>query len=73
LDGFEEERITMKSSFTVQHNEHASRRPFEEFETTVHSREATSCFMRFLTVDHGAGLTRIRLNTKARILHDRQS
>jgi uncharacterized protein (DUF302 family) len=39
----------------------------EEFETSVHSREGTSGFMRFLTVDHGAWLARIGLNAKARM------
>jgi uncharacterized protein (DUF302 family) len=39
----------------------------EEFETSVHSREGTSSFMRFLTVDHGAWLARIGLNARARM------
>jgi uncharacterized protein (DUF302 family) len=39
----------------------------EEFETRVRSREGTSGFMRFLTVDHGAWLARIGLNAKARM------
>jgi uncharacterized protein (DUF302 family) len=39
----------------------------EEFETSVHSREGTSGFMRFLTVDHGAWLARIGLNARARM------
>ena len=39
----------------------------EEFETSVHSREGRSGFMRFLTVDHGAWLARIGLNARARM------
>ena len=39
----------------------------EEFETSVQSREATSGFMRFLTVDHGAWLALIGLSAKARM------
>ena len=39
----------------------------EEFETRVQSREGTSGFMRFLTVDHGAWLARIGSNAKARM------
>jgi uncharacterized protein (DUF302 family) len=39
----------------------------EEFEASVQSREGTSGFMRFLTVDHGAWLARIGLNAKARM------
>jgi uncharacterized protein (DUF302 family) len=39
----------------------------EEFEASVHSREGTSGFMRFLTVNHGAWLARIGLNAKARM------
>ena len=39
----------------------------EEFETSLHSREGTSGFMRFLTVDHGAGLARIGWNARARM------
>jgi uncharacterized protein (DUF302 family) len=86
----------MRTTFTVDHNEHVSSRPFEEvvnafesatgsvedtgfpallaatksaeeFETGVHSREGTSGFMRFLTVDHGAWLARIGLNARARM------
>ena len=45
----------------------ASTKSAEEFETSVHSREGTSGFMRFLTVDHGAWLARIGLNAKARM------
>ena len=37
----------------------------EEFESRVKSREGTSGFMRFLTVDHGAWMTRVGLNAKA--------
>ena len=86
----------MRTTFTVDHNEHVSSRPFEEvvnafesatgsvedtgfpallaatksaeeFETSVHSREGTSGFMRFLTVDHGAWLARIGFSAKARM------
>jgi uncharacterized protein (DUF302 family) len=39
----------------------------EEFERRIKSREGTSGFMRFLTVDHGAWLTRIGLSAKARM------
>ena len=39
----------------------------EEFERRIKSREGTSGFMRFLTVDHGAWLTRIGLRAKARM------
>jgi uncharacterized protein (DUF302 family) len=39
----------------------------EEFETRVRSREGTSGFMRFLTVDHGPWLARVGLNAKARM------
>jgi len=38
-----------------------------EFESRVRSREGTSGFMRFLTVDHGAWLTRIGLKARARM------
>src|SRR5438105_2124526 len=78
---FLEQRITMRTTFTVHHNEHVTTRPFEEvinafesvvgsvedigfpallaktknsneFEASIHSREGSSGFMRFLTVDH---------------------
>jgi len=39
----------------------------EEFESQVKSRESTSGFMRFLTVDHGAWMTRVGLKAKARM------
>src|SRR5438034_7903377 len=39
----------------------------EEFERRIKSREGTSGFMRFLTVDHGTWLTRIGLSAKARM------
>jgi uncharacterized protein (DUF302 family) len=39
----------------------------DEFEASVKSREGTSGFMRFLTVDHGAWLARIGINAKARM------
>src|SRR5260370_38824273 len=45
----------------------ASTKSAEEFESRVTSREGTSDFMRFLTVDHGAWLARIGLNAKARM------
>ena len=45
----------------------ASTKNAEEFETSVHSREGTSGFMRFLTVDHGAWLARIGFSAKARM------
>ena len=45
----------------------ASTKSAEEFETSVHSREGTSGFMRFLTVDHGAWLARVGLNARARM------
>jgi uncharacterized protein (DUF302 family) len=86
----------MRTTFTVNHNEHVSSRSFEEvvsafesavgsvedtgfpallaptksaegFEAIVRSRAGSSGFMRFLTVDHGAWLTRIGLDAKARM------
>jgi uncharacterized protein (DUF302 family) len=45
----------------------AATKSAEEFESQVKSRESTSGFMRFLTVDHGAWLVRIGLNAKARM------
>ena len=45
----------------------ASTKSAEEFESQVKSRESTSGFMRFLTVDHGAWLARIGLMAKARM------
>ena len=86
----------MRSTFTVNHNEHVSNRSFEEvvsafesavgsvedtgfpvllastksaeeFEASVQSRAGSSGFMRFLTVDHGAWLTRIGLKARARM------
>jgi len=45
----------------------ASSKSAEQFETSIHSREGTSGFMRFLTVDHGAWLARIGLKAKARM------
>ena len=39
----------------------------EEFESRVKSREGTSGFMRFLTVDHGSWMTRVGLKAKARM------
>src|SRR4029077_6298794 len=93
---FLEKRITMRTNFTVHHNEHVSSRSFkevvrafesavgsvediglealsasaksaEEFESQVKSRESTSGFMRFFTVDHGAWMARVELNAKARM------
>ena len=51
----------------------ASTKSAEEFESQVKSRESTSGFMRFLTVDHGAWMTRVGLKAKAQNVHDRQS
>src|SRR6476469_2718073 len=45
----------------------ASTKSAEEFESQVKSRESTSGFMRFLTVDHGSWMTRIGLKAKARM------
>ena len=45
----------------------ASTKSAEEFESQVKSRESTSGFMRFLTVDHGAWMTHVGLKAKARI------
>jgi len=45
----------------------ASTKNAEEFESQVKSRESTSGFMRFLTVDHGAWMTRVGLKAKARM------
>lgn len=45
----------------------ASAKSAEEFEASVHSREGTSSFMRFLTVDHGGWLPRVGLKGKARM------
>src|SRR5437899_3741955 len=45
----------------------ASTKGAEEFESQVKSRESTSGFMRFLTVDHGAWMARVGLNAKARM------
>lgn len=45
----------------------ASTKSAEEFEASVQSRAGSSGFMRFLTVDHGAWLTRMGLNAKARM------
>ena len=39
----------------------------DEFEASVHSREGSSGFMRFLTVDHSVWLNRIGLSAKARM------
>src|SRR5882757_8362662 len=57
----------MRTMFTVHHNEHVSSRSFEEVESQVRSREGTSGFMRFLTVDHGAWMARVGLKAKARM------
>jgi uncharacterized protein (DUF302 family) len=45
----------------------ASTKSAEEFESQVKSRESTSSFMRFLTVDHGSWMTRVGLKAKARV------
>jgi hypothetical protein len=45
----------------------ASTKSAEEFEDGVRSREGSSGFMRFLTVDHGAWMARVGLNAKARM------
>jgi uncharacterized protein (DUF302 family) len=45
----------------------ASTKSAEEFEAGVRSREGSSGFMRFLTVDHGAWMARVGLNAKARM------
>ena len=45
----------------------ASTKSAGEFESQVKSRESTSGFMRFLTVDHGAWMTRVGLKAKARM------
>jgi len=45
----------------------ASTKSAEEFEASVQSRARSSGFMRFLTVDHGAWLTRIGLKARARM------
>jgi uncharacterized protein (DUF302 family) len=45
----------------------ASTKSAEEFESQVKSRESTSGFMRFLTVDHGAWMARVGLNARARM------
>ena len=45
----------------------AATKSAEEFESQVQSRESTSGFMRFLTVDHGSWMTRVGLNARARM------
>jgi len=45
----------------------ASTKSAEEFEASVQSRAGSSGFMRFLTADHGAWLTRIGLKARARM------
>ncbi len=45
----------------------AATKTADEFESQVKSREGTSGFMRFLTVDHGAWLPRVGLNARARM------
>ena len=45
----------------------ASTKSAEEFEASVQSRAGSSGFMRFLTVDHGAWLTRTGLKARARM------
>jgi uncharacterized protein (DUF302 family) len=45
----------------------ASTKSAEEFESQVKSREGTSGFIRFLTVDHGAWMARVGLKARARM------
>ena len=45
----------------------AATKSAEEFESQVQSRESTSGFMRFLTVDHGSWMARVGLNARARM------
>ncbi len=45
----------------------ASTKSADEFESQVKSRESTSGFMRFFTVDHGAWMARVGLNARARV------
>jgi uncharacterized protein (DUF302 family) len=45
----------------------AATKSAEEFESQVKSRESTSGFMRFLTVDHGSWMARVGLNARARM------
>ena len=45
----------------------ASTKSADEFESQVKSRESTSGFMRFFTVDHGAWMACVGLNAKARM------
>jgi uncharacterized protein (DUF302 family) len=45
----------------------ASTKSAEEFESQVKSRESTSGFMRFLTVDHCSWMARVGLNARARM------
>ena len=45
----------------------ASTKSAEEFESQIKSRESTSGFMRFFTVDHGAWMARVGLNARARM------
>src|SRR5205807_7211545 len=45
----------------------ASMKSAEEFESQVKSRESTRGFMLFLTVDHGAWMTRVGLKARARM------
>jgi uncharacterized protein (DUF302 family) len=86
----------MQQTYTVQHNEHSTRRPFDEvvhtfegalgsvengglseiaasarsaaeFEECVRSREGSSGFMRFLTVDHGQWMSRYGSSARSRM------
>ena len=45
----------------------ASTKSADEFESQVKSRESTSGFIRFFTVDHGAWMARVGLNARARV------
>ncbi len=51
----------------------ASTKSAEEFESQVKSRESTSGFMRFLTVDHGCLDDARRIERQGQNVHDRQS
>jgi uncharacterized protein (DUF302 family) len=86
----------MQQAYTVQHNEHSTRRGFDEvvysfeaasgsvedgalskiatssrsaaeFEERVRSREGSSGFMRFLTVDHGGWMSHYGSNARSRM------
>jgi uncharacterized protein (DUF302 family) len=48
-------------------NDAEATRSSSDFEARIRSREGTSGFMRFLTIDHGAWLARNGLDAKARM------